>query len=49
MIYASSKLGIIRAAEDELGLGFDKKVPLPPPLSTSQVDDWFQKRRAFAI
>ncbi|MCJ1465639.1 Twinfilin-1 [Pseudocyphellaria aurata] len=49
MIYASSKLGIIRAAEDDLGLEFAKKVPLPPPLSTSQVDNWSQKRRAFPI
>lgn len=29
MIYASSKLGLIRAAESDLGLEFAKKVPSP--------------------
>lgn len=39
MLYASSKLGVVRAAEDDVGLEFAKKVPFPSPLSASWVDD----------
>lgn len=42
MIYASSKLGVIRAAVDDLGLEFTKKVQSPfLYLPTSQLEHWF--------
>lgn len=46
MLYASSKLGVIRAAEEDLGLEFAKKVPPPRPFPHCLSTISFEKEEA---